>query len=763
MFKEKYRRDNELLKAPDTILEVIINMANDTEKNTAKKSIGKRSLIKITAAAAAVCVLLAGIATLPFVLGRNRGVDTPLIETLVISPGDLHTAEGYDEIYDYITKLNNYYFAGYGVLTDGAIMEDSAENMGAAPMAPMPTMSATNSMVDDLKGSREEYFAADDALTGDAMTDSVAPVKPGEDYSATNTQKENVDEADIIKTDGKYIYRLTGYEVVIVDAEAMTVVSRTKPLGDGSASTAEPAEEPVAAGGVVTATTSAAQNDVNQPVMIEPAVAPDVAIAPDYYFSKTNGYLNDIYVSGDRLAVLYTRYDAFNDARTVEYTGDRSGCGVMVYDISDRTAPVLLGDYVQSGNLSDSRLIGSHIYLVSSYYIYGESVSDQPETFVPCVETNGERKAIAPGDVSILPEIRESSYTVMTSVNILDGTKHDSTKAAFGAAATVYADTEGIILAFGGSKSETVETQEEGKNVTISSGSNYTTLVNYLIQDGVIAQTTSGDVPGSLLNQFSIDRHNGITRVVTTLENWEQKIYTDGVDSYAYDGGITNGLYTLDGDMNILGKLDGLAEDERVYSVRFSGDIGYFVTFRQVDPLFAVDLSDPANPVMLSALKIPGFSQYMHPYADGLMFGLGMDADPETGATKGLKLSMFDISNPADVTECAKHIFENIWWSEGLHNHHAVLVSAERDIIAFPVDNGYMICGYSADKGFHVRHKLAFDCWGGGTRGLFIGDSFFICTDAMLYRFNISTFEAEGELEIAPADGEYGRSYMLFD
>ncbi|MBE6760281.1 MAG: hypothetical protein E7554_09400 [Ruminococcaceae bacterium] len=745
MFKEKYRRDNQLLKAPEKIPEVISQMANNPEKSTDRKS----SLLRITAAAAAVCVLLAGIAALPFVLGSSRGVDTPLIETLVISPGDLHTAEGYDEIYDHITELNSYYYAGFGVLTDGAIMEPSAENM--APMSPTPTMKpATNGAVVNEEFRTDEF--AGDALADDLKTGASGS---GKDYSATNTQKENVDEADIIKTDGRYIYRLTGHEVVIIDAEAMTVVSRTKPLGNGSDDTDEP--------GLVTATTSAAVNGVNQPVMTEPAVAPDVAIEPGVYFSKINGYLNDIYVSGDRLAVLYTRYGMFDDVSTEEYIGDRSGCGVMVYDISDRTAPVLLGDYVQSGNLTDSRLMGNYIYLVSGYYVYGGGITEQPETFVPCVEVNGERRVIAPGDVSILPEIRESSYTVMTSINILDGTSHDSTKAAFGAAATVYADTEGIILAFGGSKSETVDTQENGENVNISSGSNYTTLVSYLVQDGIIAQTTSGEVPGSLLNQFSIDRHNGIVRVVTTIDNWEQKIYTDGVDRYEYDGGTTNGLYTLDRDMNILGKLDGLAEDERVYSVRFSGDIGYFVTFRQVDPLFAVDLSDPASPTMLSALKIPGFSQYMHPYADGLMFGLGMDADPESGATRGLKLSMFDISDPADVTECAKHIFEDIWWSEGLNNHHAVLVSAARDIIAFPVDNGYMICGYSADRGFHVRHELEFDRWGGGTRGLFIGDSFYICTDAMLYRFDINTFEATGELEIAPADGEYGRSYILFD
>ena len=211
MFKEKYRSDNELLKAPEKIPEVIINMANNPEKSTDRKS----SLLRITAAAAAVCVLIAGIAALPFVLGSSRGVDTPLIETLVISPGDLHTAEGYDEIYDHITELNSYYYAGFGVLTDGAIMEPSAENM--APMSPTPTTKpATNGAVVN------EEFRTDD-FAGDALADDLktGASGSGKDYSATNTQKENVDEADIIKTDGKYIYYTSrlSYDVIIAKVE----------------------------------------------------------------------------------------------------------------------------------------------------------------------------------------------------------------------------------------------------------------------------------------------------------------------------------------------------------------------------------------------------------------------------------------------------------------------------------------------------------------------------------------------------------------
>lgn len=739
MFREKYRKDNELLKAPERTQEVLMEMA---ENNGTKNRTGKP--LRVAAAIAAACLVIAVVAALPAMLKRDRGEESKLyMEIPAISAGDLHTADGYDEIYGYITEMRGMYYEGFGVLTgSGVIMEDSAAEI--APVAPVPTMTATNSAKDDLKESREEFFAAEGEMADSAVTGGAE-----KDYSATNTQKEGVDEADIIKTDGKYIYRLTGRELVIIDAQSMTVVSRTKPLGDAAGYYGDQTVQT----GAVTATTAASGNA---------AAAPDAVVTPGYDpMGGWNGYLNDIYVSGDRLAVLYTDFGM--GSRTKEFISSHSGCGIMLYDIADRAKPALIGSFTQSGDLRDSRLIGDYIYLVSSYYVYGEGEADQPETYVPCVGVNGQRATVEAQDICVLPSISSACYTVMTSVSLSDGTGHDSVKAAFGAAGTVYADTEAIILTFGSSNSETVETQEEGKNVTVTSGSNSTLLVNYVIKDGTIAQTTSGEVPGSLLNQFSIDRRDGITRVVTTLESWEQKIYTDGVDSYAYEGSTTNGLYTLDSDMNILGRLDGLAEDERVYSVRFMGDMGYFVTFRQVDPLFAVDLSDPANPTLLSALKIPGFSQYMHPYSDGLMLGIGLDADPETGATKGLKLSMFDISDPANVTEHSKHIFENVWWSEALHNHHAALVSAARDIIAFPVDSGYIICGYSAEEGFRVRHELKLDIWGSGIRGLFIGDSFYICTDAMLYRFSIADFTATGQLEIAPEDGEYGRGYALFD
>lgn len=678
MFREKYRRDNELLKAPEQIPEGILNMK---EKKTVNN---KKRVISIAAITTAACLVIAAVAAIPM-LNHGRGIDLPL--EAVISIGDITIADDYSKIYDAFTEIRNaqdHYYAGYGTLTDGAMVDEIVTEDSVETDTPR-----------DFNSMNGAVYDSETTATGAAGS------APDKDYSTTNTQKENVDEADIIKTDGQYIYRMTGGEVVIINAAEMKIVSRIK-------------------------------------------------VSSDYSENKSFWLnANNIYISGDRIAVMYTKEVKRTDS---EWWYD-SYSGVMVYDITDRAAPALIGDCAQSGYLNDSRLIGDYIYMVTSYGVYREINEEQPDTYVPLLCINDEAKPMSAADICILPDPTTSTYAVITSVNINDGDDFTSTEAAFGYGSTVYADTENIVLAFSVSERETEETTENGESVTITDYTDKTSLISYAIGNGNIMLTASGVVPGTLLNQFSMDRHNGVLRVVTTSYSSTEKIYTDGIDRYEWESSTTNGLYTLDKSLNIIGALDGLAEDERVYSVRFSGDIGYFVTFRQVDPLFAVDLSDPTNPTLLSALKIPGFSQYMHPYADGLLFGLGMDADEETGRTSGLKLSMFDISDPTDVTEQNKLIMDDIHYSEALYNHKAIVISAARNIIAFPAGNGYMIFGYD-EEGFHERFELQIDNYYGMLRGLFIGDRFFVSSDNKLWSYDMATFALQDELIISD-NGKY--------
>jgi uncharacterized secreted protein with C-terminal beta-propeller domain len=276
-----------------------------------------------------------------------------------------------------------------------------------------------------------------------------------------------------------------------------------------------------------------------------------------------------------------------------------------------------------------------------------------------------------------------------------------------------------------------------------------TKLVLFKIDGGSITEKASATVPGMLKNQFSIDEYKGAFRIVTTVQTYITKIYTDGEDTYDYVNLRANALYTLDGNLNVLGRIEDVAKDEVVYSVRFDGDIGYFVTFRQVDPLFAVDLSDPRAPRIIGSLKIPGFSDYMHVYKDGLLFGFGHDADEKDGRVRGLKLSMFDVSDPANLNEIHTKKLD-AYWSDASYNHKAILVNADRSLIAFPAEGAYYVYGYDKQTGFYQKAKIdaGDNLWDGSLRGLFIGECFYVCSAERITAYALSDFVKLASLKL---------------
>ena len=133
----------------------------------------------------------------------------------------------------------------------------------------------------------------------------------------------------------------------------------------------------------------------------------------------------------------------------------------------------------------------------------------------------------------------------------------------------------------------------------------------------------------------------------------------------------------------------------------------------------------PTAPRVLSALKLTGFSDYLHPWADGLLFGAGYEADEDTGRTEGLKLVMFDTADKTDVTVKSAEVTD-LDWSEALNNHHAFLISRDKDLIAFPAEDQYVIYGYDEARGFYLRAALDLGDWSWGSRGLYAGDSLYV-------------------------------------
>ena len=196
---------------------------------------------------------------------------------------------------------------------------------------------------------------------------------------------------------------------------------------------------------------------------------------------------------------------------------------------------------------------------------------------------------------------------------------------------------------------------------------------------------------GYLNDSFSIDEYDGYLRMVVTR-------------------GKTNAVYVLDQKLKLTGKITNLAKDERVYSARFLGDTGYFVTYKETDPLFSVDLSNPKNPKILGRLKIPGFSNYLHFYGEDKLLGIGMDVDKKGDVTDGVKLSMFDISDKKNVKEEHKYTLKDVYSTDVEWDYKAALIDVEKNIIGFPAGGEnrqmYYLFSYTEEKGF----QTALDC-----------------------------------------------------
>jgi len=527
------------------------------------------------------------------------------------------------------------------------------------------------------------------------------------DYSSTNVQVEGIDEGDIVKTDGAYIYVLRNGSLLIYKADGANtrLVSKT--------------------------------------MVIETASAIDISPYSRYEY-KQNEHVIEMYLCGD-LVVVTTQLSQYD-----YWSLDNQRCNVYIYDATDRVAPKLSYKLGQDGHILASRLIDNTLYLLSTCYVYNFH-EDEPETFVPALYTNDARTLIAPDCIAIMPYVSYAGYTIVSAINVPSG-KITANQTILGGGSIVYMSEQNLYIA-----DCEYKTVENSFNYGIFTATDYlsytiTNITRLAISKNSVEVAAYGSVPGSLNNQFYMDEYKGHLRVVTTDNSFKYSVYKNealGLYDYKWDGGnSSNGLYVLDMSLARVGAVDNLAPGEIVYSVRFDGDIGYFVTFRTVDPLFAVDLSNPQKPEVLSALKIPGFSQYLHVFSDGLLFGLGYDADENTGMRGSMKLSMFDTSNPKDVTE-AHTLLINSYYSTALYNHKAILVDSKKNIIGFPSESAYLIYGYNNQTGFYLRASISLNnasegwwwAWNNDSRGLYISNFFYIVSDNGIAVIDMETFK----------------------
>ena len=205
----------------------------------------------------------------------------------------------------------------------------------------------------------------------------------------------------------------------------------------------------------------------------------------------------------------------------------------------------------------------------------------------------------------------------------------------------------------------------------------------------------------------------------------------------------TNSVYILDKDLKETGSIKNLAKDERVYSARFMGDVGYFVTFKETDPLFSVDLSDPENPKIMGELKIPGFSDYLHPYGKDKLLGIGMNVDEKTMSTDGVKLTMFDISDPENVKEEQTYVIENVYYTDVAYDYKAALVDTEKNLIGFAADSEggreYYTFSYDEKQGFTcTMHEEINGNNMRITRGVYIEDTLYVVQGNIIEAYSLT-------------------------
>ena len=246
--------------------------------------------------------------------------------------------------------------------------------------------------------------------------------------------------------------------------------------------------------------------------------------------------------------------------------------------------------------------------------------------------------------------------------------------------------------------------------------------------DGLDIAAT-GSVSGSPLNQFSLDQWGGHLRIATTVEG------SFGLGMFWARWESANDVYVLDGDLNVVGAVMDLGLTERIYSARFIEDKGYLVTFRQIDPFYVMDLSDPQNPEVKGELKIPGYSSYLHPITKDLILGFGKDEGK-------VKISLFDVHDPANPKEVDKYILSE-YWSDILDTHHAFLLDEKHQIFFLPGSNGGYIFSYTDNElelvkavgGIHAR------------RALYINDYLYIIGDDGMVVLNEVDWEKVSSLD----------------
>ena len=461
-----------------------------------------------------------------------------------------------------------------------------------------------------LQNGPQTLFQEDSKFSEAVSSASAGSLSLDLQHSTTNIQVSGVDEADSVKTDDEgYIYLITGNNITILKG-------------------------------------------------YPPENATTVSVITFTDMSPLG-----IFVDDDRLAVLGAKYNVeetpLYSYRWSYYTD--TSTYAKIYDVSNRSQPELLKTYTTSGTYFNSRMIDEYVYLVASTPAYfttpmeiGSGLTiDQIN--LPKVQSNGKSEGVTATEV-YYSNTTDNSYmfTTIVAMNIQNATEEPNHKTIMtGGASAMYVSMNNIYISY--------------------PAADKTSLYRIHVEDSTITPQAQGEIPGSILNQFSMDEYNNYFRVATTTWTETQK----------------NNVYVLNMNLTTVGNLTDLAPGEHIYSARFMGNKCYLVTFRSIDPLFVIDLSDPTNPIVLGELKIPGYSDYLHPYDENHLIGVGKHTVEEDQGFfawyQGVKIALFDVSNVSNPTQIANYtIGDRGSDSPVLRDHKAFLFDKQRNLLVIP-------------------------------------------------------------------------------
>ena len=443
---------------------------------------------------------------------------------------------------------------------------------------------------------------------------------------------------------------------------------------------------------------------------------------------EKNQDIREIYIKDDQLIAIYTESYYGDETDSYSY---RVVTTAEIYDVSNPDKPTSKGKVTQSGNYNTMRVSGDYVYLLSDFDASIVNGRDAIGEYVPSVQG----KLVENSNICMPQYVRGDTYTVVSSFLLKNPEEKVDSKAIFGCSGLVYVSKNNIYVC-------------ESYYNSDDSDVTQTCIRKISYKDGILKAVGQTKIDGTLNDSFSLDEYEGNLRLVTTVSsNGDSGImplilFGDSADSEIAKQEDTNYLYILDEKLNELSKIEDIAKDEQVYSARFIGKTGYVVTYKQTDPLFSIDLSDPKNPQIIGELKIPGFSEYLHPYGDGLLLGIGMDVDDTGTTTNGVKLSMFDISNPEDVAEVQKYVMEDCYSTNVTYEYKAAMIDAEKNLIGFVAygeNTKYYIFSYD-ESGFQCLFEREMTGYG-NVRGLYAREYFYLVSGNTVEKYELNGFK----------------------